>query len=540
MKHLTFFLFLFFSITSTNGQTTADFEGEISWSELFKVNRKVGSPEIIGQDGTHVYIIRYIKKKQFLQKYKLSNLSLVSSVLLSIEYNGKRLTIIDQFMFNETPVIHTSLFDSKKRKTYTFLQSINPKSLVISRPTKLSELDVPKRKGFIKVTPLSVRMGTSNPIIISEDGQLAFINTGGISQEAKNGTEIVSNRNGKLLDADFEVLFESDYKLPYVNFEILETKLSNDGLLYIAGHQIERVKNTYRLHTRTSLIKGDLEIFVLDIETGDMESLKVDLDGKIIEGFTFKIAEDGSIIVSGLTGIEGSGVSGTFYASYEPDLSEIGISYTDFEPDFITTSWSKKAKKKLERKQNNDKKKGKEKTKPEFYDYIIKDLILKEDGTVTLLAEQFYIKVVTTTSTNASGQTTTRTTYYYYYNDIIVVNFDEDGEMAWKTLVKKRQVSTNDGGYYSSFFTLVNGNEISIIYNDRESNTVSTEGMTNAEIRKLKKNTIGKRVIIHENGEITHEKLFEFEERGLRIVPKVCSQINHEFVFLYARSYNGG
>ena len=81
------------------------------------------------------------------------------------------------------------------------------------------------------------------------------------------------------------------------------------------------------------------------------------------------------------------------------------------------------------------------------------------------MAEQFYIRVVTTTTTSANGGTTTTTTYYYY-NDIIALNFDENGELVWKTVIDKYQMSVNDGGYYSSFFTILQGNDINIIYND--------------------------------------------------------------------------
>ena len=166
-------------------------------------------------------------------------------------------------------------------------------------------------------------------------------------------------------------------------------------------------------------------------------------------------------------------------------------------------------------------------------------MIVKPDGTTTLLAEQYYVHVVTTTTTSANGGTTTTTTYYYYYNDIIALNFEENGELVWKTVIDKHQMSVNDGGYFSSFFTILQGNDINIVYNDRESNMVDTEGMSVAEKKKLRRNIIGKRVLLSDDGEQASEKIFEFEEGGLRLVPKVCGAVDENTTFLYARAGSG-
>ena len=123
--------------------------------------------------------------------------------------------------------------------------------------------------------------------------------------------------------------------------------------------------------------------------------------------------------------------------------------------------------------------------------------------------------------------------------DVIAVNFNAEGEILWKSVIDKYQVSTNDGGYYSSFFSVVDGNEISIIYNDRESNSVDTDGMTKQQKKKLKRKTVGVRVLIDSEGQTSKEKLFEFEEGGLRLVPKICEDADEEMVFMYARGRKG-
>jgi hypothetical protein len=45
--------------------------------------------------------------------------------------------------------------------------------------------------------------------------------------------------------------------------------------------------------------------------------------------------------------------------------------------------------------------------------------------------------------------------------------------------------------------------------------------------------------LLNEEGGQAKEKLFEFEEGGLKLVPKVCESAGDQIGFLYARSKKG-
>lgn len=104
----------------------------------------------------------------------------------------------------------------------------------------------------------------------------------------------------------------------------------------------------------------------------------------------------------------------------------------------MTEKEAKKAKKKAE-------KKDEELELPEF---VLHDIIHRDDGGAVLIAEQYFMRVVTTTSSTPNGGTVTTTTYHYYYNDVVVVNIDPQGYRL-ATKVPKRQHSVNDNGVFS-------------------------------------------------------------------------------------------
>lgn len=524
---------------------TAEFDGEVKWSEVFKISRRSGSPDIIGQDGRSVYLTRIVKNKRYIEKYKLSNLQLEKSARLELKNKGKDMALVDQFMFGGKPVLYTSYFDKKTKTTSTFLQNVNPSTLTISEPVFVSATVVPKSTGLFGGLGVKAAGNAgfyANSFILSRDGELGFMDEAIFPEGVEVTDETpLKRKKAHLYDIDLKVLVESEFELPYDNFEIQRTQLGNDGLVYIAGFRVDIEIDDSRLIKRNKSVYGDLQILVLDPESGDIDALKVELQGgKKVSGYTYRIENDGSLVVSGLVmNEEGGGVSGAFYNKYDAALREVGQNSFDFEEDFITQDWSAKKKRKFERKQKKNDRRGNKKTEPTFYEYSVRDLIVKDDKSVVLLAEQYYVRVVTRTYTDANGAVRTTTDYYYYYNDIIAMSFSPEGDLQWKSLIEKYQVSVNDGGYYSSFFTVTNEDDINIVYNLRESDLIDMDELNLLERRQVKRNTIGVNVTLDGEGEQRTEKLFDFEEGGLRLVPKACSKAGDGLVFLYARAAKG-
>ncbi len=94
------------------------------------------------------------------------------------------------------------------------------------------------------------------------------------------------------------------------------------------------------------------------------------------------------------------------------------------------------------------------------------------DGSVTIIAEQFYIFQL-----NASdGRGLTQSVNHYYYNDLLIYRIDSTGKVAWIIRVPKEQYSTNDYGYFSSMKSFVDKGIIHCYFNDTRDN-YSDNGM---------------------------------------------------------------
>lgn len=123
-----------------------------------------------------------------------------------------------------------------------------------------------------------------------------------------------------------------------------------------------------------------------------------------------------------------------------------------------------------------------------FDNYVVKQLIAKNDGGFVMISEMTYI-TTRSTFTPGFGYYSFYTPYMnssvreYHYNDIMVLSYDKNGTREWNSFVHKRQYSQEDEGVFSSYALLNTGGTLAFLYNDfdvRHSriqlSTVSPEG----------------------------------------------------------------
>lgn len=506
-------LVLTLSILSSTAQSTSSFSENAKWTELTQ-SKRASAPIVIGKSYSDFFLINTIKKKKYLEKYNLNTLSLKSSKEIILEFKGKKLQLVNTFIANDTPILITSFFNKKSRKKYLFYHTINPNSLTISAPKLMGEKFIPKKSGYLELVSQSGLYLTSSQNEMSSF--LAYPKSNPATENSK-----VKNRNfiGKFFDENFAEISKSEFNIPFKNFQIRDYNLSNEGVFFlILDKLVDNPEASKKLFRGNTYLIESTHLIIIDAQTGELESLEITLEDENISKLIATPMSNGGVSITGLTSGEG-GVNGTFSILFDNEFVEINNTVHKFESDFITATWSSKVKAKVEKKNKKKEKKGKEKIKPAFYNYYIDHVIEMSDGSVTMLAEQYYIRVVTSTST-VNGQTTTTTTYYYYYNDIIAVNYNSQGEFMWKKLIRKHQVSRNDGGYYSSYFMVKQEDEINIIYN---------EGLTAVK------------VILDVEGDTEKENIIQFtEEKKMRLVPKNCGDMGDGSLFLYARGKKGG
>ena len=110
-------------------------------------------------------------------------------------------------------------------------------------------------------------------------------------------------------------------------------------------------------------------------------------------------------------------------------------------------------------------------------DIAVKDIILRRDGGILLMAERkkHFERRMATAGRGYVGRDGSRYIVDYYYDDVFVTSIHPDGTMHWQTVLHKKQYSQNDDAIYSSYFLMKTPSSLRFVFNDdiRRENTVS-------------------------------------------------------------------
>ena len=513
---------LFYSLSNF---AQSGFDGDIQWGEPFKINRKEIGPDPIGVADGSFYATKRAKKKRILQSMDLETLIPDAEVELELKQNGEKVSLVNSFIFNDRVLFLTSRVDKKAGKQHYYLHQLTSR-LALGKGREIATTAWFKRRmiGAKKNADKAAETGAfSFRFSVSDDKETLMIQYG----DASGATHIL------LMDKELDEVNRSIMTLPYETFQVVSARLTNNGLYYMVGYE-EGIGETDGLIKRERKIAGDYHVLIYDAVTAELTDIDLEINNKI-KSVAIKTLADGSSIAYGMyTKDKATGISGAFFQKINAKNDVEYTTLEEFEEDFITQFWSDRQKKKAEKKKNR--KNQNKKVEPSLFSYIMHDLAIKENGDVVLIAEQYYMRVTSHTYRDANGNTHTTYTYHYYYNDIIAVNCKPDGEVTWKQKVKKRQYSINDSGYFSSFYTVVQGDEIYMIYNDKESNLEdSEEATTIREKRKQKRNTVAAFITLEEEGDMDRKTLFDFSgEESKTLVPKRCERMSENEFLLYA------
>ena len=109
-------------------------------------------------------------------------------------------------------------------------------------------------------------------------------------------------------------------------------------------------------------------------------------------------------------------------------------------------------------------------------DFVIADLVIRADGGLILITEMQREFSRKSSVGESRRQSFDMRAYTDYYNeDLVVFSIHPDGKKHWSRILRKKQFSQDDGGYFSSFFIFKSPTELRLIFNDeiKQDNTVS-------------------------------------------------------------------
>ncbi|HEY0976523.1 MAG TPA: hypothetical protein VGE21_03550 [Flavobacteriales bacterium] len=325
-----------------------------------------------------------------------------------------------------------------------------------------------------------------------------------------------------------------DRVMPYADdeYDVEGSIYDTDGTYIMVVHKyLEKMEKKERRKDKKP--QYDLMLLIYPPGSSTATIQKLEVQGKFIHDIRFLIPEESGapITCAGFYGNKGtSGVRGAFFLQLDRRNKEIvHQSLKEFDHDFITQYMTEKEEKKAEKRAER------KDEELEMFSYDLDDIILRDDGGAVLVAEQYYMFTSTVCTTTQGGGQSCRTIYHYVYNDIMVVSADKDMNIEWAQKIPKRQHTTNDGGFYSSYALTVKGDRLYFVFNDSGENLFLKPGMKVQQFELKGKDALITLATVDSDGNVTREALMTPEKRDAILKPKDCVQMRDDRLFIYAQ-----
>lgn len=471
--------------------------------------------QLIGEEGNNTFVLRSGKKQFFIEKFS-NNLSQVFSHEIIIPNATKKThyNIQDVLLIDGKFYVFASNYD-KKTDLNTFYAGYLKESGQITNFHEVS-----------KIVSKSKRNSGSFNVSLSQDRSKICVQT-----NEKYDKKEAEKFSVQVFDLSFKTVWKKDVVLPIKdkNYSILKTVVDKDANIhlfasvYVPRKEREKGESSSYYQVFSYFQKDDI-VKLYDIE----------LDNHVISGIDIRLDDNNNLIGAGFYS-ERNGISmkGTFYFTINSQTRKIkSIAKKAFTKTFLAKFMS-------ERKAQ----KGKE-----LRNFLIRDIITKEDGGAVIVAEYYqYIRQTVKTSNGA-----TRTIHRWYYNDLIVTNIGAKGQIDWSIKVPKRQsyaqnesmISLGSGGLsffagsfgfnglkYLGIHTFVANDKIHIIFNEHPKNL--EEGTKKVKTMSNARKSITTLVTISKTGTMKKTALFPAKDSKAIVVPRFSKKLDENTLLMY-------
>ncbi len=464
------------------------------------IESKSSSVSLAGYKDDEVYALRYqremfsFKSKPdiYLERFDNAfNKSKTTQLVMPNNKKANEILLEDIEILNNKFYVFSSFYNKSTDLNYLFVNSINEKGIVENDYNELDQISAKSKK----------QSGRYDLRYSNDSTKILILN----HATPKNKSKDNESYKCKVYDNNFNLLWEKTFNLDVKDdkFTFDAYTVDNNGKVYVLGiqklKQSERIKSEsnqrpkyrYTIYSYDPILKEQKE-FIVDGDKFLLSSImRINTDGNLI--FASSYANTSKTGAQGILNLIIDGKTNNLLHKSMEEISD--------ELNAITY-----------RKKKAKKDKG-------IYSLILKEIIFKENGGYVLITEQEYIIVRTTRSSN--GVTTT--TYHYYNNDILLFSYDEKCKINWVSLVPKRQHTVNDGGFYSSYSSMIKNDKIYLFYNDEKRN----EKILNYKKRKVMarpKNATLCYTSVDINGEMTYKPVFNNKKENIIIPPEKCRQ----------------
>lgn len=475
---------------------------EIEWGAESKSSMRLRPSDYIGNINGNGYMLKTKAKMGksgvFFIEVIDDRMNVVKTSELVLETKTDDLDFERVFIFDDKLYVGASLRNGAKKRKTLFVQELDSETL--------TPVDAFKKISEFSYEDGSKRNSGSFRSSFNQDSTLIMILydiPGGKSDRERFGIEV--------FDKELELVWKKDITLPYkeADFSVIDYEMDIAGNAYVLGRRV----------VDKSGKKEEVELEVLKYSPDEEDAVvyKLELPGKkYINGFRLQF-KDNEIWCLGFYSKDArSGTQGCFVMRVNKDTGElIQQNQQEFPLDFITMNTTEKSQRRTESKAAKGKDVG-------IANLYIRNVIDTKTGQVIVVAEVYFVKVYTSSTATAGGGRTTSTTYVYHYNDIVLFSIGSELDILWYNKIPKAQVTADDYGYYSSFYSHKTADRLLIVYNDHIDNLKVVKSGKPARFTGSRKTSVAVGVTVDFDGNIGKSRLFDVKNTKSYMRPKAA------------------
>lgn len=398
---------------------------DVIYSPLDKFDFRNGDYSVVGMTGGMLYTYRSSPDGAMLEAF---DDSMNKAATIILDFFPDKIYQTRFISYADRIVILYQALESNKVVQYAAL--LDEKGRLKGRPIELAKAK----------TGIFGAMKNYFYSAVSEDKKKIFIYT---LNDKGNGVEV----EGKWLDDSLKILKKG--KASFDNGKLLtkgEVNIANDGTVYIATYTTVGAQNY-----------AD-EFWILALKEGDNKftPCAMHLQDKFAAAGYMKIDNVNNRIYFG--GFYADRKNGSYDGIIFAKLDVASASFQNLK--FIPFDNALTAAASIRERKNP------------FDNYLVMQLIIKNDGGFVMIAENTFI----TTRTNYMPGVGYYSSFYspynttlvheYHYNDIMALSYDKDGVREWNSFIAKDQYSQEDGGAFASYLLLNSGGSLAFLFND--------------------------------------------------------------------------
>ncbi|MCH2233433.1 MAG: hypothetical protein MK078_04185 [Crocinitomicaceae bacterium] len=324
------------------------------------------------------------------------------------------------------------------------------------------------------------------------------------------------------LNPDGTERFREKVKSPVAlqNFVVEDLIYKKNQPLYILCNY-SLISNASLTNSQDRLINNKYTLWAYDRDHKFLKEFEMRFNIKWAHGVKMELNQSDELVISGFVNeTRNRSVNGVFTMIVNKNFEVINSSTEALEMDVVNQFLSEREIDKVK----------------EIDGLYLREMIMMEDDSYYLLGEE-YDKY---TERNYDPRTNITTTIdHFYFYSILAVHFTPEGKVNWAKRIGKMQNSTNDEGYFSSFATFANRNELYIYFNDHKDNVnLPSDAKDIEDLNENRRSVIAGLQITADS--ISARKLIGPSNYDFYLRASMSNQISDEYIYLQTEGKRSG